>query len=709
MKFDPTCFTGPSWNARPACRHSPLRSAGLLAAAIALSCSAACAQVYSPKVLSSGEPDTTDLKSLTETLYAQARATTDRDRAETLWRYLLTDGRFVKPGVFYHIPGWSYEEPMGEVLDPMKLLNTYGFGLCYQDAPLLQALWEAGGFAHTRVWFLTGHTVAEVFYDGQFHYYDSDMMGYTTVGDSPVASSPVASVQQLERDPKILLGKLATAHSTRPGAVPSPWYNADVRAGEIDGLAELFTTSADNHLYAYTRYPQGHTMDFTLRPGERIVRSSQRSAAAVRYLPYKTDGDQWQEFPKDVGSILLVDAGPRSEKDSRLWSTGFLEYQPPPAAVAAARQGPGTNVYQVASPYVIIDAEFTLAADLVVGQTLELDTSVDEGHTWSSAPSLYGPFHGAWIAHPAVLTRSTHGARSAVAGTYGYRVRLTEIQGADSLAQPIYSDLRLKTTFEFNPRSLPVLRPGDNTLTYQASASWRHELAIHAPAAAAFASAVKDAVWTSTGGQGYWQNNPGHTAELIFPLSALDHGHISGFDAGARFLDLGTGLAPNKLTAETRTVPVWPADPNAPRSATIDWATSPYGPWKPLWSYSSHLTWPDGAPVSRLLRWPEVDRQVRDLPPSATVYVRYRFRNLALDDVRLATEQAPAQTPSPLTITHLWSQDGTEHRETQRIGGKLSETYHVRIAGDQPIEDQTLILAVPAAATTAPLRAASTR
>jgi len=118
MKFDPTCFTGPSWNARPACQHSPLRSAGLLAAAIALSCSAACAQVYSPKVLSSGEPDTTDLKSLTETLYAQALATTDRDRAETLWRYLLTDGRFVKPVSSTTFPAGPMKSPWAKSLIP---------------------------------------------------------------------------------------------------------------------------------------------------------------------------------------------------------------------------------------------------------------------------------------------------------------------------------------------------------------------------------------------------------------------------------------------------------------------------------------------------------------------------------------------------------------------------------------------------------------
>ncbi|MEA2063939.1 MAG: hypothetical protein U9P14_09600, partial [Gemmatimonadota bacterium] len=81
--------------------------------------SPATAQVFTPWVTVKGQPDTRDLGRLTATLYENAGAETDREKAETLWRYLLTDGRFVEPGMFYHIAGWAYEEPLGEVLDPL--------------------------------------------------------------------------------------------------------------------------------------------------------------------------------------------------------------------------------------------------------------------------------------------------------------------------------------------------------------------------------------------------------------------------------------------------------------------------------------------------------------------------------------------------------------------------------------------------------------
>jgi hypothetical protein len=210
---------------------------------------AAAAQVYSPKVLLQGQPDASDPHLLAQGIYQQAGAHTPRERAEAIWRFFLTDGRFVKPGFWYHIAGWAYEEPMGEVLDTTKLLNNYGFGLCYQIAPVLEAVWRAGGFEDARVWFLTGHTVAEVLYDGAYHHYDSDMLGYNTIGPGPANQSPVASVHQLESDGNIILSKLKGPKEADPSVVDNPWYPADVRAGAMGGLAELFTTTSDNHLF----------------------------------------------------------------------------------------------------------------------------------------------------------------------------------------------------------------------------------------------------------------------------------------------------------------------------------------------------------------------------------------------------------------------------------------------------------------------------
>ena len=111
----------------------------VVAALIAVGSQGMRAQVYSPQITKVGQVDTNNMTSLVQGIYRQYSATTDREKAEAIWRFYLTDGRFVKPGMFYHIPGWAYEEPVGQVLDPMKLLNSYGYGLCYQDGPLMAA------------------------------------------------------------------------------------------------------------------------------------------------------------------------------------------------------------------------------------------------------------------------------------------------------------------------------------------------------------------------------------------------------------------------------------------------------------------------------------------------------------------------------------------------------------------------------------------
>jgi hypothetical protein len=641
-------------------------------------------QVYSPKVVLDGQVDTTDLKTLAATLYKNANARTDREKAEAIWRYLLTDGRFVKPGVFYHIPGWSYEEPMGEVLDPVKLLNSYGFGLCYQDGPLLQALWDAGGFAHTRVWFLTGHTVAEVFYEGKYHYYDSDMMGYTTIGPQSYKTAPVAGVYDLQQDPQIMLSKLEKPRMVKTGAVDYPWYTADVGANAIKDLSDLFSTSADNYVYAYRRYPQGHTMDFVLRPGERMVRYYQNPNKNLRYMPYAEHDGTVKEFPKDVGSILTVANGPRSEKDSRLWSTGLLEYVPPVSAIHAATHGSKQASFRMSSPYVIIGATFhgTSAA----GGEITVETSIDDGLTWMKATAPTVNQDGTWSASPLAVATTEHGTKNAVAGTYGYLVRFTSVNDLD------LKGLKMTTVFEFNPRTLPHLEPGKNHLTYAHADIARREVPVHANNVEGFAVAIKNAKYISEEGQGYWQNEGDQLGEIVLPVAADGNTPLSGLSVGGRFLDLRLGLAPDKLTAEVRKVAAWPSDASSPSSANIAWSHTPKGPWTTVWSYDPKVKWDDGQEIPQMLRWPEVDRNVYGLPAgTGKLYVKYSFQNLALDDIRLATMQTPSGE-SEVEITHLWLQDGVPNKQTFTGRGDVTKGYDVAIPPNAKVENTALIL-----------------
>jgi hypothetical protein len=632
------------------------------------------AQIYSPKVLRDGQPDTTNLKAFAESIYANAGAKSPREKAEAIWRFFLTDGRFVKPGFWYHIAGWAYEEPTGEVLDPIKLLNSYGFGLCYHIAPLLEAVFEAGGFPDARCWFLTGHTVTEVFYDGAYHYFDSDMMGYNVAGQGSFRGKPVVSVHDIERDRNIILGKLDGSGHVKPGVVDTPWYPADVQAHAMGGLASLFTTTNDNRLYPFTRYSRGHKMDFTLRRGEKLIRFFRPEQPGLFYLPYKFDGNRWTEFPQEIAQYHIRTAdGPRSQKDNRLWATGRIEYTPPSIPNEV------TTVIDMPSPYVIIDARFTMKLALPRrSSTLSVETSIDGGHSWDLAGKIAGPYHGAWSVEPKVLARSAHGRLTAVSGSYGYKVRLTR---SDTAAAEVTA-LNLVSRIQLNPRSLPAIETGDNQFNYS---SGRAIERIEIPAPLANAPVHNLKLITESDQQFLLPQDS--DASVLYALDA-DGKPLTGFDAGARFLSLRDGLAPNKLTAETRHTDVETKD----GPAAISWALSPKGPFHQIWRSPDKLSWRDGQAVDRLLCWPEVFRSFQDLPAGTKrVYVRLSSAGPAIDSIRLAIYAAGSPPSGHLKIIQRWREAGVRREHVEPVdGAAMQHVFAIQARGTITNESITL-------------------
>lgn len=632
-----------------------------LAAALLLG-SGLLAQVYSPSVLLRDQPDPTDLKRFAGAIVSNAGARTPRERAEAIWRFFLSDGRFVKPGFWYHIAGWAYEEPTGEVLDPIKLLNSYGFGLCYHIAPLLESVFEAAGFADARVWFLTGHTVAEVYYEGAYHYFDSDMMGYNVAGDGPFAGKPVVSVRDLERSPDIVLGKMETPRTVKSGTVDSPWYPADVRAGAIGGLADLFRSTRDNYLFPFTRYSTGHDMNFVLRPGEKLVRFFRPESPALYYLPYAFDGEQWREFPQEMPRYgIRTTDGPRSQKDSRTWATGRIEYKPP--AIGGDRE----LRFDMPSAWVIIDAQFQARLRLPSAESsVTLETSTD-GRSWIAAGTLAGPYDGEWTAEPRVLARSSNGRHTAVSGSYGYQVRV--LRRGREVAE--IRALTLVSRIQLNPRTLPQLAAGENVLTYRSGPSTvRRSLPVSLPLLAN--SGLR---YVSEAGQGMLCPTA-RSAETIFELNGAE----TAFDFGARFLDVRDGLAPDKLTAETRATAV------AARrgSAAVEWSPKPDGPWKTVWTFPSDAPGGDGELIERVLRWPEASVSVRDLPRGTRkVYIRLRTSGPCVDNVRASAWRQAEPPAGKLRITHAWRENGAPRQHVEIIGAGVRErSYGIPVGRD---------------------------
>ena len=410
-------------------------------------------------------------------------------------------------------------------------------------------------------------------------------------------------------------------------------------------------------------------MDFVLRPGEKLIRFFAPEEPGLFYLPYKFDGSEWSEFPQEIAEYQIRTAdGPRSQKDDRLWATGRIEYDP--------RTLPTGDpiVIDMPSPYVIIDAHFSMRLDLPSpNASIQVETTTDDGNTWQLAGQAHGPFRGEWSCEPAVTAKSSHGRLTAVSGSYGYKVRIRR----PNALQADIAALHLVSRVQLNPRTLPALASGDNRLTYQAgSPAQRVSLPISLRRASLHDLAVSDEQ-----GQTFLYPTAGRTGEAVYLLHAED-ATLSGFEAGARFFDFRSGLVPDKLTAETRHTSI----PGQAGTASISWATSLDGPFREIWCFPDKLQWRDGDPIDRLLLWPEVFRQVRELPSGTKrIYFKVRTSGPAFDSIRFAVYFAAPPPAGHLTITQSWTEAGLPKHHVQTIdAGTPAHTYVVK-AGMQVV------------------------
>ena len=161
-----------------------------------------------------------------------------------------------------------------------------------------------------------------------------------------------------------------------------------------------------------------------------------------------------------------------------------------------------------------------------------------------------------------------------------------------------------------------------------------------------------------------------------------------------RFLDLSRSLAPDKFTAEVRSVP--PLNSSS-ATASIAWGATPSGPFRTIWTYDPRLSWKDQVAIDRTLVWPEVDRNVA-VSGAREIYVRYRFAGLALDDIRLSAESVPATGACPLQITHLWKEDGADRSATRQVPDRRLEwNYTIDTSSSAAISNEALVIECPAA------------
>ncbi len=187
-----------------------------------------------PVLRTHGAPDLTSKEGMVRSVVKAGM--TPEQKCIALWRFLV-DWR-------YH---YLAARADGEIHDPVKFLNVYGYGLCDDAAQNFAALCAAAGMK-ARIWSLTGHVVAEAFYDGAWHMFDPDLECYFR---GP--GGRVLGVEELARDPAPILARPAT-----PTGCPSA------------ELAKYYTTTADNSVGPREDVRPAHRLDTVLQPGDEL-------------------------------------------------------------------------------------------------------------------------------------------------------------------------------------------------------------------------------------------------------------------------------------------------------------------------------------------------------------------------------------------------------------------------------------------------------
>ncbi len=421
-----------------------------LAVTLTLATTPVFAQVVNPRITTDSSIDCSSAEAVVKQILKPGM--TDEQKAVACWRFMLDH--------YYHWYPPREPDTGGDVRDFAKAVNSYGFGPCFQNAPVLTALWEAVGYK-TRSYTVTGHSIPEVEYGGAWHMIDADARAWHRKPDGQIAS--VAELAASVRDDKTK--DKSDNLFTKPKEKSDPYYPfgaPDKYVKPLDPwgppsrMLDLYGSTRDNYRYN-RRAVMGHPMYLTLRQGESVT------------LMRKNAGKFYNAgFPK-----AKVDAGGPISVDKKLnYSNGRLVWKPDLRKIStdellwmgsknvkldggrliAEKAGqPAVAVFRMWCPWVMVEPK----AKLTVSDGKEvpaLEVSFDGGVAWSKVENA------GWLASFGTRASTWVDLSKYAAGRYEYLLRVN-LDGRSILR------VGFDNLFQVATLSLPKLRAGKNRVT----------------------------------------------------------------------------------------------------------------------------------------------------------------------------------------------------------------------------------------------------
>jgi hypothetical protein len=507
----------------------------------------------------------------------------ERDKARAIWEYQRAHR--------FHASASDADENQ----DPVKMFNVYGYTLCGDDAPVLADLWRVAGLK-TRAGYPAGHVLSEVWYDGAWHLLDGDEHILYLRRDN----STIASEEDVVRDHDLVKRthtySILIRDNRRMDEFSASLFVHDGPRGDVHR----------SHL--------GHTMAFTLRPGEALEWRWSHGGKHHHYGPGLLDG--WGEtFLARLRNGTWSYAPPLRRACSRrgVHSSGNVAWsaEEKERALSPEKPGvPGWAVWEVRSPYAIVGGGLRVSAQVEPGDKGALSFSAD-GQKWT----LLGP-----IASGETKVGLDPQFPNQGPALYRYFVKV-ELQAAGPGRRTGIDAIAFENDLQMAALALPSLQVGENTVSYSdetrephsARLTWRWVERSGPPLPAAPAGAVAPADGSEVEGtrvRFQWTPVPAPGG-----LAITDY-HFQLSDRE----DFKWGLSPNfdKLLSLSNQGDVPGAAHTLPEAGLLNpgrryyWRVrakdnrEAWGPWSRVWSFTPQAP---GVPVN--LRWD--DRSGREV------------------------------------------------------------------------------------------------
>ena len=606
----------------------------------------------------------------------------DEEKALAVWRstvmFAYQDG---SPVEFLH---------EGDVHDAIKSFNVYGYSICCCASARVEQLARYVGLP-ARGHGIIGHSVPEVFWDGEWHMLDASLINYFTRPDGKIASVAdiCAAVQGWLKDHPEHKGndaKLREFHVANgwQGWRKGPellahckfydgngWWPAKTH-GWYSTMQEFDGRNNTPFPFEYG-YSQGYQVNIQLRPGERLTRNWLNKGVTVNTANKEEKGsnpgcvNSDDPSTKSFMAFLKRDYGDMAP--GRV-GCGTLEYDLPladgtfrsgalkveniackaddnsaPAIHAKDPEKPAFFELAMPTSYVCLGGRIKLNAVVGEGGKIRLFFSDNNGLDWREITTIEKSGEQEVDITKFALRR------------YDYRLRIILAGKGTGL-----DALKLTHDIQCSQRALPILDRGENTITFSAGP---HEGTVTIEGSTHggkegkqvtpmdFHPTLKDI------GEQYFRVQA-DGASVTFPIATP--GEMTRLRLGGHY-----------RVRDKRDQ--WDMQVSFDGGKTFKTVDTETGPYQGICKYITVSDIPQGTREAQV-RWVGVQRNTT-----------------CLFLVRIdADYKQPYGGFRPVQITYVWEEGGLEKRDVH-IARKPEETYTIRCAGKPVMKSLILELA----------------